>query len=66
MVNLIKIAVDCMGGDDDAAFVFPGLNRTLRNNNNLSFLLFGDRDIIEKRLSNYKDLANSSEIFHTE
>ncbi len=66
MANLIKIAVDCMGGDDDATFVFPGLNRTLNNNNNLSFLLFGDRDIIEKRLSNYKDLANSSEIFHTE
>ena len=39
MPNLIKIAVDCMGGDDDATFVFPGLNRTLRNNNNLSFLL---------------------------
>ena len=66
MANLIKIAVDCMGGDDDARFVIPGLDKTLRNNNDLSFLLFGDKSIIEKRLSNYKHLANSSEIFHTE
>jgi len=38
MANLIKIAVDCMGGDDDAKFVITGLDKNLRNNNDIKLL----------------------------
>ena len=33
----VNIAVDCMGGDDDAIFVLPGLLLTLKNIQTLNF-----------------------------
>ena len=33
----VNIAVDCMGGDDDAAFVIPGLFLTLKKYPNINY-----------------------------
>ena len=53
MSNHVNIAVDCMGGDDDATFVLPGLLLTLKKYPNIKFQLFGDEKIIKSRISQY-------------
>ena len=58
MSNHVNIAVDCMGGDDNASFVLPGLLLTLKKYPNIKFQLFGDEEIIRSRLSQFKALEN--------
>ena len=43
----VNIAVDCMGGDDDASFVIPGLFLTLKKYPNIKLQLYGDEEIIQ-------------------
>lgn len=64
MSNQVNIAVDCMGGDDDATFVLPGLLLTLKKYPNIKFQLFGDEKIIKSRISKYRAVENVSDIIH--
>ena len=64
MSNQVNIAVDCMGGDDDATFVLPGLLLTLKKYPNIKFQLFGDEKIIKSRISQYTAIENASDIIH--
>ncbi len=64
MSDQVKIAVDCMGGDDDASFVIPGLSLSLKKYQGTKFQLFGDEKIIKSRISKYKEVAAVSEIIH--
>ncbi|MAU57233.1 MAG: phosphate acyltransferase PlsX [Hyphomicrobiales bacterium] len=64
MSNQVNIAVDCMGGDDDAAFVLPGLLLTLKKYPNIKFQLFGDEKTIKSRISQYRAVENASDIIH--
>ena len=64
MSNHVNIAVDCMGGDDNASFVLPGLLLTLKKYPNIKFQLFGNEEIIRSRLSQFKALENVSQIIH--
>ena len=64
MSNQVNIAVDCMGGDNDATFVLPGLLLTLKKYPNIKFQLFGDEKIIKSRISQYKAVENASDIIH--
>ena len=60
MSNQVNIAVDCMGGDDDATFVLPGLLLTLKKYPNIKFQLFGDEKIIKSRISKYRAVENQA------
>ena len=64
MSNQVNIAVDCMGGDDDATFVLPGLLLTLKKYPNIKFQLFGDEKTIKSKISQYKAVENASDIIH--
>ena len=64
MSNQVNIAVDCMGGDDDASFVLPGLLLTLKKYPNIKFQLFGDEKTIKSRISQYRAVKNASDIIH--
>ena len=64
MSNQVNIAVDCMGGDDDASFVLPGLLLTLKKYPNIKFQLFGDEKTIKSRISQYRAVENASDIIH--
>jgi len=64
MSNQVNIAVDCMGGDDDATFVLPGLLLTLKKYPNIKFQLFGDEKTIKSRISQYRAVENVSDIIH--
>ena len=60
----VNIAVDCMGGDDDAFFVLPGLLLTLKKYPNIKLQLYGDEEIIRSRISKYRALEQASQIIH--
>jgi len=64
MNNLVKIAVDAMGGDGSPKKIIDGIVHHYRNNKNSFYKIFGDKD---KILSHIKhDLPNSSfEVVHT-
>ena len=48
MNELIKIAVDAMGGDGSPKKVIDGIVHNNKNNNENFFKIFGDKDIIKK------------------
>ena len=65
MPDLIKIAVDAMGGDGSPKKIINGIIHNQKTNNDNYYKIFGDKNIIEKHLNNKisKDLY---EIVHTE
>jgi glycerol-3-phosphate acyltransferase PlsX len=64
MNNIIKIAVDAMGGDGSPKKVIEGISHHFKNNKNSFYQIFGDKDKIFPLISD--DLPNSSfEIIHT-
>ena len=64
MTDLIKIAVDAMGGDNSPKKIIEGIILNHKSNNNLFYNIFGDEDIISK-LTNNKINKNFFEIIHT-
>ena len=60
------IALDAMGGDHGVESVIPGAAICLAEQPDLRFLLFGDRNKIDRVLKDYDALAKASEIIHTE
>ena len=65
MSNLIKIAVDAMGGDGSPKKIIDGLIHNHKTNNENYFQIFGNKDQIEKYLEN-KISNNFYEIVHTD
>jgi len=65
MADLIKIAVDAMGGDDSPKKVIDGIIHNHKNNKENFFKIFGDKN---KIISLIKDEIESQyyEIIHTE
>ncbi len=59
------VAVDAMGGDESPLKVIRGLDLFLQNNQNLKFLIFGNRDLINPILEKYPLVGPSSTIIHT-
>ena len=59
----VNIAVDCMGGDDNAFFVLPGLLLTLKKYPNIKFQLYGDEEIIRSESLNIKHLKKYLRLF---
>ena len=65
MSNLIKIAVDAMGGDGSPKKIIDGIIHNHKNNKENFFKIFGDENEIKKFLKNKID-KNFYEIIHTE
>ena len=49
----VKVAVDCMGGDHGAHVTVPAALGVLRDNPDVSFLLVGRQDVIERQLARH-------------
>lgn len=60
------ISVDAMGGDTGPAAILAGLNRAIRKDPNLRFLLHGDADTINGLIGRRKRLRDRVDIRHTE
>ena len=64
MNNIIKIAVDAMGGDGSPKKIIEGLAHHYKNNKNTYYVIFGDKDKIIN-LTNQNLPKSSFEIIHT-
>ena len=65
MSELIKIAVDAMGGDGSPKKVIDGIIHHHNSNKNIFYKIFGDKNKIISCINNKID-RNFFEIFHTE
>lgn len=60
----VVLSIDAMGGDAGPAPVLGGLERALRENERLRFLIHGDEEALDKILKRRKALAAVSEVRH--
>ena len=65
MEKKIKIAIDAMGGENSPAKIIGGIDISLKKNIENYFLLYGDKDILNKNISNNKLITSNSEIIDT-
>ena len=61
---MIKIAVDCFGGDRSPSANVEGAIKALKENNDLYLILVGDEELIKKELSNFEFDQERLEILH--
>ena len=66
MNNPIVIAVDVMGGDNSPNKIIDGIELYSKENKNIFYKLFRDKNLIQRSLLNKKIDANNYEIIHTE
>jgi glycerol-3-phosphate acyltransferase PlsX len=65
MGSVVRIALDAMGGDHGPSVVVPGASLALRQHADLSFLFFGDGELIAPLLAADPKLAARSSVRHT-
>ena len=54
MEEIVKVAVDAMGGDNAPGEIVKGAAKALRENDNIYIYLVGQKDVIEKELESYE------------
>ena len=64
MTKKITFAVDAMGGEDSPKKIIDGIKLFNKNNKDVYFKIFGNKNIIENDLNNFID-KNSFEIINT-
>ena len=62
----MRIALDAMGGDNAPKSVIKGAHLSLIHHPAIKFLIFGDKNQIEPLLKKHPELAEASEVFHTD
>jgi glycerol-3-phosphate acyltransferase PlsX len=65
MSDMIKIAVDAMGGDNSPIKIIDGIIHNHQHNNNIFYKIFGDENKISKSINGKID-KKFYEIFHTQ
>ena len=65
MTKKITFAVDAMGGEDSPKKIVEGIKLFNKNNKDVYFKIFGNKNTIEKHINNFID-KNSFEIINTE
>jgi len=65
MTNKVIIAVDAMGGDNSPTKVIDGIELSLKNNKDNFFIIYGDENILKKKVSRKKLLPDHCEIVNT-
>ncbi len=63
---MTTIAIDAMGGDHGPGMILPGLETLLGERSDLTFILYGDRSVVEKVLADLPRLRAASTVRHTE
>ncbi len=63
-MNLPRIAIDAMGGDEGVRVMVEGAALARRRHSSFQFLLVGDQAAIEAALENHPSLREASEILH--
>tara|TARA_B110000116_G_C16676360_1_gene508611 strand:+ start:11 stop:1015 length:1005 start_codon:yes stop_codon:yes gene_type:complete len=66
MQNLVKIAVDAMGGENSPKKILDGIEISLKSNQDNFFYLYGKKNILEKEISKKKKLLPYCEIINCE
>ena len=66
MENLIKIAVDAMGGDNSPQKIIDGIEFHHLKSQNVFYKLFGDKNTIETQINKKKIDKSYYEIIHTD
>ena len=64
MSNIIKIAVDAMGGDNSPKKIIDGINHHYKSNANTFYKIFGDKEKIQNYIIDQLP-PSSFEIIHT-
>jgi glycerol-3-phosphate acyltransferase PlsX len=65
-MNLPRIAVDAMGGDEGVRVMIEGAALARRRHDRFKFLLVGDEKQIKSALDNHPGMSGASEILHCE
>ncbi len=63
-MNLPRIAIDAMGGDEGVRVMVEGASIARRKHDRFQFLLVGDQERIERALAEHPGMAAASEILH--
>lgn len=63
-MNLPRIAIDAMGGDEGVRVMVEGAALARRDHADFQFLLVGDQERIERALESHPGMAGASEILH--
>lgn len=66
MTEKVKIALDCMGGDNAPKIIIDGAEIASKKYKDAHFLLFGKEDLIKPLLENCSNLRTKSTIIHTD
>jgi phosphate acyltransferase len=66
MPDKVRIALDAMGGDQGASVVVPGAEVALGRHPDMTFVLFGDRRVVEPLLQRHPRLSAASRLVHTD
>jgi len=64
-MNLPRIAIDAMGGDEGVRVMVEGAALARRRHDRFKFLLVGDEERIKRALENHPNMRGASEILHS-
>ena len=65
MSEKVKIAIDAMSGDHAPKKILDGIKLALQKNQELSFFLYGQQNILEKEIDKNKSIIKHCEIINT-
>ena len=65
MSDKVKIAIDAMGGENSPEKIINGIEISLNSNKENFFYLYGDENLLKKKISKKKLLMNHCEIINT-
>lgn len=61
---MIKISIDAMGGDHGPATILPGLDRIAERRDDVRFLIYGRKEIVQPVVDQLPRLAAVAEVHH--
>ena len=65
MSNKVKIAIDAMSGENSPNKIIEGIEISLKSKQENFFYLFGQKDLLEKKISKNKLMQEHCEIINT-
>ena len=66
MTNIVKIAIDAMGGENSPKKIIDGIEISLKTNKDNFFYLYGKKNILEKEIAKKKNIQKYCEIINSE
>jgi len=66
MSNKVKISIDAMGGENSPNKIIDGIEISLKSNQDNFFYLFGQKNLLEKKISKNKFIQKHCEIINCE